>query len=44
MPKVSDETATLGGDYGPVVDRAEEVEGYRIGFTTFGEDIDATPS
>jgi len=43
MPKVSKETATLGGDYGPVVDRAEEVEGYRIGFTTFREDIDATP-
>jgi hypothetical protein len=43
MPKVSRETATLGGDYGPVVDRYGEVEGYRINFTTFREDIDGTP-
>ena len=43
MAKVSKETATRGGDYGPVVDRSEEVEGYRIGFTTFREDVDATP-
>jgi len=43
MPKVSKESATQGGDYGPVVDRNEEVEGYRIGFTTFKEDVDATP-
>jgi hypothetical protein len=43
MPKVSKDSATGGGDYGPVVDRNEEVEGYRIGFTTFKEDVDATP-
>ena len=43
MPKISKETATQGGDYGPVIDRNEELEGYRIGFTTFKEDIDATP-
>jgi hypothetical protein len=43
MPKTSKDTATKGGDYGPVVDRNEEVDGYRIGFTTFKEDIDATP-
>jgi len=43
MPKVSKESATQGGEYGPVVDRNEEVEGYRIGFTTFKEDVDATP-
>jgi len=43
MPKVSKESATGGGDYGPVVDRHELVEGYRIGFTTFREDVDATP-
>ncbi|HJZ61691.1 MAG TPA: cupin domain-containing protein [Miltoncostaeaceae bacterium] len=43
MPKVSKESATGGGDYGPVVDRSDEVDGYRIGFTTFREDIDATP-
>ena len=43
MPKVSRESATQGGDYGVVVDRADEVEGYSINFTTFREDIDATP-
>ncbi len=43
MPKVSKESATRGGDYGPVVDRNDEVEGYRIGFTTFKENIDGTP-
>jgi hypothetical protein len=43
MPKVSRDAATGGGDYGPVVDRYEEVDGYRIGFATFREDIDATP-
>jgi hypothetical protein len=43
MPKISRESATQGGDYGPVVDRNEELEGYRVSFTTFKEDIDATP-
>jgi hypothetical protein len=43
MPKVSRETATGGGDYGPVVDRHEEIDGYRIGFTEFRENIDGTP-
>src|SRR3954462_13538051 len=43
MPKVSKVSATWGWDYGPVVDRSEEVEGYSINFTTFHEDVDATP-
>src|SRR2546423_9462104 len=43
MPKISKETATGGGDYGPVVDRNAELEGYGVSFTTFNEDIDATP-
>jgi hypothetical protein len=43
MPKMSRETATLGGDYGPVVDRAEELDGWHVGFTSFNADIDATP-
>jgi Cupin domain len=43
MPKVSKESATRGGDYGAVLDRAEEVEGYTISFVSFREDIDATP-
>src|SRR6266550_1844745 len=43
MPKVSKESATQGGDFGPVVDRSDEIEGYTVNFTTFREDIDATP-
>jgi glyoxylate utilization-related uncharacterized protein len=43
MPKVSKNSATQGGDYGPVVDRADEIEGYSVNFTMFREDIDATP-
>jgi hypothetical protein len=43
MPKVSRETATGGGEYGPVTDRTEELEGYSINFTTFHEDVDGGP-
>ena len=43
MPKASKETATGGGDYGPVSDRNEEFDGYTVNFVTFHEDIDATP-
>ena len=44
MPKVSKESATQGGEFGPVTDRSEEVEGgYTINFTSFREDIDGTP-
>jgi hypothetical protein len=43
MPKVSKDTASGGGDYGSVVDRYEEVDGYRIGFTEFHENVDGTP-
>ena len=43
MPKVSRESATQGGEFGPVVDRSDELEGYTVNFTSFREDIDATP-
>ena|SRR5438067_764506 len=43
MPKVSKETATGGGEFGPVTDRTEELEGYTVGFTEFHDDIDGTP-
>jgi AraC-like ligand binding domain len=43
MPKVSRESATQGGDYGAVLDRADDVEGYTISFVSFRQDIDATP-
>ena len=42
MPKVSRESAQVE-DHGPVVDRSDELEGYTVNFTTFREDIDATP-
>jgi hypothetical protein len=43
MPKVSKDSATRGGDYGPVVERSDEVEGYTLSFAHFREDVDATP-
>jgi hypothetical protein len=43
MPKVSKESASKGGDYGAVLDRAEDVDGYTINFVWFREDVDATP-
>ena len=43
MGKVSKESATNGGDYGPVVDHSDDVDGYTINFLTFKQDIDATP-
>ena len=43
MPKVSKDTATQGGEYGPVTDRSDELEGYTVGFTTFHVDMDQTP-
>ena len=43
MPKVSKESASQGGDYGPVVDRSEDLGGYTVNFLTFREDIDHAP-
>src|SRR4051794_32160651 len=43
MPKVSRESATQGGDYGPVEDHSDDLDGYTVGFTTFKEDFDTTP-
>jgi hypothetical protein len=43
MPKVSKESATQGGDFGPVSERSEELDGYTVNFVEFREDIDATP-
>jgi hypothetical protein len=41
--KVSQATATGGGEFGPVTDRSQELDGYTVNFVTFHEDIDATP-
>ena len=43
MPKVSEHTATQGGEFGPVTDRAEQLDGYTVNFVEFHEDVDATP-
>ena len=43
MPKVSRDSATQGGEFGPVVDRSDHLEGYTVNFTSFHEDVDATP-
>jgi glyoxylate utilization-related uncharacterized protein len=43
MGKVSKESASSGGDYGPVSERSEDLDGYTVNFVTFHEDIDATP-
>jgi AraC-like ligand binding domain len=43
MPKVSKQSAGGGGEYGPVTDRSDQLDGYTVNFVTFHEDIDATP-
>ena len=43
MPKVSKDSATQGGEFGPVTDRSDQLDGYTVNFTSFREDIDATP-
>jgi hypothetical protein len=43
MPKVSRDSATGGGEFGPVMDRSDQIEGYTVNFTSFAEDVDATP-
>jgi hypothetical protein len=43
MPKVSKESATQGGDYGPVVDRCDQLDSFTANFVSFRQDIDATP-
>jgi hypothetical protein len=43
MPKVSRDSASQGGDHGPVGDRSEDLDDYTVNFVTFREDIDHTP-
>src|SRR5215210_901551 len=40
MPKASKESASQGGDHGPVVERSEELGDYTVNFLTFRQDID----
>ena len=43
MPKVSKDSATQGGEFGPVRDRSDQLDGYTVNFTSFAEDVDGTP-
>jgi quercetin dioxygenase-like cupin family protein len=43
MPKVSKQSAAHVDDHGVVEDRHEDVHGYTVSFTSFRQDIDATP-
>jgi mannose-6-phosphate isomerase-like protein (cupin superfamily) len=43
MPKTSRETAARQHDHGPVVEAADDLEGYTVNFVEFRQDIDATP-
>ena len=43
MPRISKAGATGGGQFGPVEDRSEELEGYTVNFVSFAADVDATP-
>jgi hypothetical protein len=43
MPKVSRDSATQGGEFGPVLDRSDRLGDHTVNFTLFREDIDATP-
>src|SRR6266568_471424 len=42
MPKVSRDSGTQVREYGPV-NRSDQIEGYNVNFTSFHEDVDATP-
>jgi len=43
MPKVSKETVSSVKDFGVAEDRAEDIEGYTINFTTIRESHDLAP-
>ena len=34
MPKVSRDSATQGGEFGPVLDRSDQLEGFTVNFTS----------
>src|SRR6188508_902624 len=43
MPKVSKDSARNGGEFGPVIDRADQLDSYGVNFVEFRQDIDGTP-
>ena len=40
MPKVSKESASNVQEFGPVIDRREDMDGYTVEFVSFGADSD----
>lgn len=40
MPKVSKESASTVQEFGPVIDRREDIDGYTVEFVSFGADSD----
>ena len=40
MPKVSKESASTVQEFGPVIDRREDIHGYTVQFVSFGADSD----
>jgi hypothetical protein len=43
VPKVSKESATQGGDHGPVLEQSDQLDGYTASFVEFRQDLDQTP-
>ncbi len=43
MPKVSKQSAKHCKEFGPVTDRADELDGYAVNFVEFHQDVDGTP-
>ena len=44
MPKVSKDSTTQGGNFGPVEDRSDELDGYSVNFTSFHQELPADVS
>jgi hypothetical protein len=43
MPKTSKDSASQGGDHGPVVERSEQLGDYTVNFMTLRQDLDQSP-
>lgn len=43
MPGFSKETASNVGEFGPVIDRHEEIDGYTVTIVSFAAEIDGAP-
>jgi hypothetical protein len=43
VPKVSKDSASEGGDFGPVIAYTDHFDGYTADFVTFKDSVDHTP-